>query len=47
MTRGDQRERDRAKSLKKETSQKKKRDVPEGVSLQNVKLQYAQQGFPP
>lgn len=40
MTRGNQREMDRAKNLKKQQTSKKERDVPEGQSLQNVKLQY-------
>ena len=40
MTRGNQREMDRAKNLKKQQSAKKGRDIPEGQSLQNIKLQY-------
>lgn len=40
MTRGNQRELARVKTQKKNSSQKKERDVPEGMSVQNVKLQY-------
>ena len=40
MTRGNQREMDRAKNLKKQQSTKKGRDKTEGQSLQNIKLQY-------
>ncbi|PJF19446.1 hypothetical protein PSACC_00722 [Paramicrosporidium saccamoebae] len=39
MTRGNQREMDRAKNAKKQAGQKKERDTPEGSSVQNVKLQ--------
>lgn len=41
MTRGNQRELDRAKNLKKKKQVTgKEREIPEGQSLQNVKLQY-------
>jgi hypothetical protein len=40
MTRGNQRELARQKNMKKQAEQKKGRDVPEGMSVSNVKLLY-------
>jgi hypothetical protein len=40
MTRGNQREMDRAKAAKKQAGQKKEREGSEGMSVQNIKLQY-------
>lgn len=40
MTRGNQREMDRAKNAKKQSSQKKGREVPEGVSFKTLQNQF-------
>jgi hypothetical protein len=40
MTRGNQRDQDREKALKKLSAQKKGREVPEGVSFKTVKEKY-------
>ena len=46
MTRGNQRELARQKNAKKQAEMKKGRDIPEGLSVNAVKLMYARESCP-